>query len=106
MMNNLAQPLTRPWLASAKAVRSVPRLTAPTILLYSHDPVGLRNIRRTLLLSEALSEEFPGAAILVVTGSPAIHSFRIPEGIDYVKLPCLDRVDADRYEPRLLQEWS
>lgn len=81
-------------------------LAAPKILLYSHDTFGLGNIRRTLLLSQALIEEFPTAAILVVTGSPVIHAFRIPEGIDYIKLPCLDRVDADRYEPRFLHEWS
>jgi predicted glycosyltransferase len=80
--------------------------TTPKILLYSHDTFGLGNIRRTLVLSEALIEEFPQAAILIVTGSPVIHAFRIPEGIDYIKLPCLDRVDADRYEPRFLHEWS
>jgi predicted glycosyltransferase len=75
---------------------------APKILLYSHDTAGLGNIRRTLLLSETLQEQYPHAAILIVTGSPMIHAFRIPDGIDYIKLPCLDRVDADRYEPRYL----
>jgi predicted glycosyltransferase len=35
-----------------------------------------------------------------------IHSFRIPEGIDYIKLPCLDRIDAERYESRFLLECS
>jgi predicted glycosyltransferase len=80
--------------------------SAPKILLYSHDTFGLGNIRRTLVLSQALREEYPGAAILLVTGSPMIHAFRIPEGIDYIKLPCLDRVDADRYAPRFLQSWE
>jgi predicted glycosyltransferase len=82
------------------------RLATPKILLYSHDTFGLGNIRRTLLLAQELIEQYPGAAILLVTGSQMIHSFRIPDGVDYVKLPCLDRVDAERYEPRFLSAWS
>lgn len=74
----------------------------PKILIYSHDAYGLGNIRRTLLLAETLREEFVDAAILLVTGSPVIHSFRIPDRVDYIKLPCLDRVKADTYEPLYL----
>ena len=72
------------------------------IVLYSHDTFGLGNIRRTLLLADALKEEYPNAAILIVTGSPVIHDFRIPEGVDYVKLPCVDRLGPDQYQPRFL----
>jgi predicted glycosyltransferase len=82
------------------------RLATPKILLYSHDTFGLGNIRRTLLLAEELSGQYRGAAILLVTGSQMVHSFRIPDGVDYIKLPCLDRVDAERYEPRFLRSWS
>jgi predicted glycosyltransferase len=78
----------------------------PKILLYSHDTFGLGNIRRTLLLAQALTDEYPRAAILIVTGSPMIHAFRIPDGVDYIKLPCLDRIDADRYQPLYLSECS
>ena len=78
------------------------RATTPKILLYSHDTFGLGNIQRTLLLADALHQEYRNAAILIVTGSPVIHDFRIPEGVDYVKLPCVDRVGPDQYEPRFL----
>lgn len=81
-------------------------LTPYKILLYSHDTFGLGNIRRTLLLTQDLTNEYPKAAILVVTGSPMIHAFRIPEGVDYIKLPCLDRVEPERYEPRFLFDCS
>jgi predicted glycosyltransferase len=84
----------------------VARLKTPKILLYSHDTFGLGNIRRTLLLAQELIEQYPGAAILLITGSQMIHSFRIPEGVDYIKLPCLDRIDAERYEPRFLSACS
>jgi len=74
----------------------------PRFLLYSHDTFGLGNVRRTLLLSQALLDEYAAATVLIVTGSSMIHAFRIPPRVDYVKLPCLDRAAADRYEPRFL----
>jgi predicted glycosyltransferase len=93
--------------AQASARRAADaRLTKPKILLYSHDTFGLGNIRRTLLLAQELIEQYPGAAILLITGSQMIHSFRIPDGVDYIKLPCLDRIDADHYEPRFLSACS
>lgn len=76
----------------------------PKILLYSHDTFGLGNIRRTLLLAEELRSQYAGASILIITGSPMIHAFRIPEGVDYIKLPCLDRIAAERYTPRFLAQ--
>lgn len=83
---------------------SVAGTLRPKILLYSHDTFGLGNIRRTLLLAEELRNQYEGSAILIVTGSPMIQAFRIPAGVDYVKLPCLDRTESERYEPRFLQQ--
>jgi predicted glycosyltransferase len=74
----------------------------PKIVLYSHDTFGMGNIRRTLLLSQEFITKYPGASILIITGSPMIHAFRIPKGIDYIKLPCLDRLEAEQYAPRYL----
>src|SRR5206468_10213883 len=82
------------------------RAIGPKFLRYSHDTFGLGNIHRTLLVAEALTTALPGAAVLIVTGSPVIHALRIPDGMDYVKLPCLDRVAAERYQPRFLSSWS
>jgi len=106
--NHVRRPAAvRPRQAGPDARRlKAARLATPKILLYSHDTFGLGNIRRTLLLAEELSGQYPGAAILMVTGSQMVHSFRIPDGVDYIKLPCLDRVDAERYEPRFLRSWS
>jgi predicted glycosyltransferase len=77
---------------------------SPKILLYSHDTFGLGNIRRSLLLGELLGSAYPRSAILLVTGSPMIHEFRIPSRLDYVKLPCVNRVRAEEYEPRFLTD--
>jgi predicted glycosyltransferase len=80
--------------------------SAPKVLLYSHDTFGLGNIRRTLLLSETLGEVYTAASLLIVTGSPMIHAFRIPPRTDYIKLPCVTRPEADRYEPTYLRSRS
>jgi predicted glycosyltransferase len=61
--------------------------TAPKILLYSHDTCGLGNIRRTLLLSQALIEQCSRAMVLIVTVSPLFHAFRIPDRSDYINMP-------------------
>lgn len=76
--------------------------SSPKIVLYSHDTFGMGNIRRTLLLAEEFITSYRDASILIITGSPMIHAFRIPKGIDYIKLPCLDRFDAEQYAPRYL----
>src|SRR6058998_2676046 len=91
-------------LRTPKAVAPVRLATpvAPKILFYSHDTFGLGNIRRTLLLAETLGAAYPRGSLLIVTGSPMIHAFRIPPRTDYIKLPCLTRSDADRYEPTYL----
>ncbi|MDZ4865230.1 MAG: glycosyltransferase [Gemmatimonadota bacterium] len=105
-MSRTALRATQP-VAEAPTGRPALRLvTAPKVLLYSHDTFGLGNIRRTLVLAQALREQYPGAALLLVTGSPMIHAFRIPDGLDYIKLPCLDRIEADQYQPRFLATWS
>lgn len=69
-----------------------PELISPVrLLVYSHDTFGLGNIRRMVAICEHLCELVPRMSILILTGSPMLHSFRLVDGIDYVKLPCLRR---------------
>jgi len=67
------------------------------VMVYSHDTFGLGNIRRMLAIAEHIVATIPGASVLLVTGSPMIHGFRIGPGLDYIKLPCLSRVGRDQY---------
>jgi predicted glycosyltransferase len=67
------------------------------LLVYSHDTYGLGNIRRMLAICEHLLVSHPDLVILVVTGSPMVHSFRLSPRLDYVKLPCLSRTNAGIY---------
>ena len=72
------------------------------ILIYSHDTFGLGNIRRMLEVARHLVQSSPEVSVLVITGSPMLHAFRIPPRIDYVKLPCLARNVDGQYGARFL----
>jgi len=72
------------------------------VLVYSHDTFGLGNIRRMLEISRHLADCDGELSILIITGSPMLHAFRIPPRIDYVKLPCLSRNTAGHYGSRYL----
>lgn len=61
------------------------------IMVYSHDAYGLGNIRRMLAICKHLLKSIPNLSILLVSGSPMLHDFRLPPGLDYIKLPCLNR---------------
>ncbi|MBL8307099.1 MAG: glycosyltransferase [Rubrivivax sp.] len=72
------------------------------ILIYSHDTFGLGNIRRMLEVARHLVQASPAVSVLVVTGSPMLHAFRLPPRIDYLKLPCLSRNVDGHYGARSL----
>ncbi len=72
------------------------------LLIYSHDTFGLGNIRRMLEIARHLVQTDPALSVLIITGSPMLHAFRIPDRIDYVKLPCLSRNTAGTYGARFL----
>lgn len=72
------------------------------VLVYSHDTYGLGNIRRMLEISRHIVDRDPNASILIVSGSPMLHAFRIPARIDYVKLPCLTRTRSGGYAVKFL----
>ncbi len=61
------------------------------LMVYSHDAFGLGNIRRMLAICEHLLDEIPQLSILLLSGSPMLQGFRLPKGLDYIKLPCLNR---------------
>ncbi len=61
------------------------------LMVYSHDGFGLGNIRRMLAICTHLLDSIPELSILVISGSPMLHSFRLPKRLDYIKLPCLNR---------------
>ncbi|WP_045224360.1 glycosyltransferase family protein [Methyloterricola oryzae] len=72
------------------------------IIVYSHDTFGLGNIRRMLVIAQALVDSDPNVSVLILSGSPMLHAFRIPDRIDYIKLPCLSRTTKGEYTVKFL----
>ncbi|MDJ0589401.1 MAG: glycosyltransferase [Pleurocapsa sp. MO_226.B13] len=72
------------------------------IMVYSHDAFGLGNIRRMLAICKYLLKYIPNLSILLVSGSPMLQSFRLPPGLDYIKLPCLNRGQSGKMAVKYL----
>jgi predicted glycosyltransferase len=72
------------------------------LMVYSHDTFGLGNIRRMLAICSHLLANISDLSILIVSGSPMLHSFRVHPGIDYIKLPCLKRTEQGDLGVRFL----
>ncbi len=70
---------------------------APRILFYSHDTFGLGHIRRTRAIAIALAKAYPGASILIITGSPIVGRFDFPDGIDFVRIPGVVKLPSGDY---------
>lgn len=70
--------------------------------IFSHDTLGLGHLQRSLNISRALTARFPGLSILLLTGSPAVHRYALPQGVDYIKLPAVRKVGSENYQARSL----
>ncbi|MFN3642444.1 MAG: glycosyltransferase family protein [Gemmobacter sp.] len=67
------------------------------VLLYSHDTFGLGHLRRTRTIASALTEAFPDASALIVTGSPVAGRFTFPERVDHIRLPGVTKLEDGSY---------
>ncbi len=67
----------------------------PRICVYTHDTFGLGHIRRCLNIINELAIKMPQSAILLVTGSPALHYLtNLPPNVDIVKIPTIAKTGA------------
>ena len=67
------------------------------ILMYSHDTYGLGHIRRTMAIASFLAN--PSTNILILTGSPIVGRFPLPDQIDFVRIPGMIKKTNDVYLP-------
>lgn len=77
--------------------------TAPRVLMYSHDSIGLGHVRRNSNIACTLVEKVPDASVLMMVGSPAGVGFELPPGVDFVKLPSVTKTARDTFEPGKLR---
>jgi predicted glycosyltransferase len=71
--------------------------------MYSHDTYGLGHLTRTLRIARGVRLAFPGAGVLVLSGSPVAHRVRFPQGVEYVKLPSVVKSGPETYLARELR---
>jgi predicted glycosyltransferase len=70
----------------------------PSVMMYSHDTIGLGHMRRNTAIAKELVARVPGASILMLVGCPAGMVFEPHAGIDYVKLPSLTKLGRGRWQ--------
>jgi predicted glycosyltransferase len=71
-------------------------------MFYGRDAAGLGQLKRTLTLSRYFQARWPAMRQLIVTGCPVPRQLPRLEGVDYLKLPSLQRVGPDELAPRVL----
>lgn len=68
--------------------------------MFTHDTFGLGHVRRCLHIINALAERAPNAAILFITGSPALHLVELlPRNADLVKIPTIVKTGSAGLKP-------
>lgn len=75
----------------------------PTVVMYSHDTIGLGHMRRNSTIAKELVRQIPGVSVLMLVGCPSGLVFETAPGIDYVKLPSLSKVGRSAYLPNSLR---
>jgi predicted glycosyltransferase len=94
-MSRLAE-LTGALLAETGKQAGVRR--GPSVMMYSHDTIGLGHMRRNTAIAEELVARVPGVSVLMLVGCPAGMVFEPHAGIDYVKLPSLTKLGRGRWQ--------
>ncbi len=72
----------------------------PRIAIFTHDTFGLGHVRRCLHLVRSVARRAPEAAILLITGSPAVRVIDdLPGNADFVKIPTVAKTGARHERP-------
>jgi len=73
---------------------------SPKVFLYSHDTYGLGHLRRNLAIAEHLLGRTPAFSVRMLTGSPVIGTWRLPDKLDVTALPPVVKTGVETYAPR------
>ena len=69
-----------------------------SVVMYSHDTIGLGHMRRNVAIARELVKRVPALSVLLLVGCPKGILFETEPGIDYVKLPSLNKLSRYRYQ--------
>ncbi len=73
------------------------------IMTYSHDGFGLGHLRRNTTIASHLANELPASSILMLIGCPTGAVFKLPPGVDFMKLPSVIKRDTGVWHPLRLR---
>lgn len=77
--------------------------SAPRILMYTQDSLGLGHLRRATNLANELVRKRPDLSVLLVVDSPVAPFFELAPHVDFLKLPTVVKVDAGVFSAGRLQ---
>ena len=73
------------------------------IMTYSHDGFGLGHLRRNTTIASQLADEVPTSSVLMLIGCPTGAVFKLPPGVDFIKLPSIIKRDTGVWHPLRLR---
>jgi predicted glycosyltransferase len=83
-----------------KPVTNIGDVKKLRIALFTHDTFGLGHVKRSLNIIRALAQRVPDAAILLITGCPALHAVKdLPPNADCVKIPTIVKTGSKDSQP-------
>ena len=68
------------------------------IVIYSQDGMGLGHLRRNTLIGQQILEAAPDSNILLIADSPVAPFFKLPAGMDFIKLPSIQKIGPGQWE--------
>jgi len=77
-------------------------MSAPRILMISHDHNGISKTSRALRLASHIGKSIPDASILILSDLPIIGKFQFTHNVDFVHLPGLVLKNNDEFHARKL----
>ncbi len=73
------------------------------MMTYSHDGFGMGHLRRNTTIASRFLREVPGSNVLMLIGCPSGAVSHLPQGLDFIKIPSIIKVDTGVWHPRTLR---
>lgn len=76
---------------------------ANCVMTYSHDGFGLGHLRRNTTIASVLARQVPDSSVLMLIGCPSGAVFKLPTGVDFIKLPSVIKRNTGVWLPLRLR---
>ena len=73
------------------------------VMTYSHDGFGLGHLRRNTTIASVLARQVPDSSVLMLIGCPSGAVFKLPAGVDFIKLPSVIKRNTGVWLPMRLR---